>query len=59
MLQGETTSSATNASQGGVRSGGALPAFYLGLADKYGQIVGISNGDKVSVAIDDSLIPKN
>jgi hypothetical protein len=36
-----------------------LPTFYLGIADKYGQIVGTSALDKLTVTIDDSGDNKN
>ena len=39
----------------GQKSGGVLPDLYLALADKYGNVVGNANGDKLSVRIDTSF----
>lgn len=54
MLENDTVanSSATNLTKSGAQSGGELDELYMGIADKYGQIIGISNSEKLKVEID-------
>jgi len=38
----------------GVQSGGTVPALYLGLIDKYGQLVTINRGSEIKFKLSDS-----
>jgi hypothetical protein len=40
--------------QKGIRSGSAINTMFVGLVDKYGQLVGISKNSKLTIQIDSS-----
>ncbi|CDW85128.1 UNKNOWN [Stylonychia lemnae] len=51
LANDELVSDQNNISQGHFRSGDSLPQMYLALADKYGQIVGTQNDQKLQISI--------
>jgi hypothetical protein len=56
MLQSDTVASknSTQGKEDGVKSGGSINPIYVGLADKYGQIVGTASNSKLQIQIDES-----